>query len=209
MKFRRRDLTARRCLALDFDSACLRAAHKSGTYRSLRSSQSSSSGAIGGHNKTKLSCVRRGCHEHPLPYVSARCLQRARSSHRKPKRHGTPFNPAGPSLTRLLQGAAAALSQRSSSASTGTDGCLEAPVKKVANERADSAVVASLVPICVDKFRQVANATANLNESNKISYAWDRSTFVEKGGWATMPGAASPDSTVARACAEMLGNLKP
>jgi hypothetical protein len=80
---------------------------------------------------------------------------------------------------------------------------------KIAKERADSAAVVALAPICVDKFRQAANATENLSELNKINYAWDRGSFVEKGGWATMPGAASPDSAVARACAEMISTLKP
>jgi hypothetical protein len=81
---------------------------------------------------------------------------------------------------------------------------LGSTVEKVAKERAGSAVVAALAPICVDKFRQMDIATANLSELNKINYDWDRGTFVEKGGWATMPGAASADSAVARACAEML-----
>jgi hypothetical protein len=82
---------------------------------------------------------------------------------------------------------------------------LGSTVEKVAKERAGSAVVAALAPICVDKFRQAADAPANLNELNKINYDWDRSTFVEKGGWATMPGAASADTAVAQACARMLG----
>jgi hypothetical protein len=82
---------------------------------------------------------------------------------------------------------------------------LGSTVEKVAKEQADTAVVAALAPICVDQFRQAENATANLSELNN----WDRGTFVEKGGWATMPGAASADLAVARACVEMLGNLKP
>jgi len=115
----------------------------------------------------------------------------------------------GPSLTRLLQGAAAGALVTIIVGFNWGGWTLGSTVEKVAKERADSAVVAALVPIGVDKFRQTANATANLSELNKISYAWDRGTFVEQGGWATMPGAASPDSAVARACAEMLGNLKP
>src|SRR5262245_40349025 len=72
--------------------------------------------------------------------------------------------------------------------------------RKVAKAQADAAVVTALAPICVvDKFRQAANAQANLTELNKINYDWDRSTFVEKGAWATMPGAVSPDTAVAQA----------
>jgi hypothetical protein len=76
-----------------------------------------------------------------------------------------------------------------------------------ARERAASAVVTSLVPICVDKFRQHANASENLVQLEKVS-SWQRGTFIEKGGWATMPGSTAPDSAVARACGEMLSTSK-
>jgi hypothetical protein len=110
----------------------------------------------------------------------------------------------GESVTRLLQGAAAGAVATMVVGFNWGGWTLASTVEKVAKERADSAVVVALAPICVDKFRQAANATGNLSELSKISYDWDRGTFVEKGGWATMPGAASPDSSVARACAEML-----
>jgi hypothetical protein len=77
-------------------------------------------------------------------------------------------------------------------------------VEMVAKERADSAVVAALAPICVDKFRRAPNATENLSALNKFRFDWDRDLFLEKGGWATMPGATSPDPAVARICAETL-----
>jgi hypothetical protein len=115
----------------------------------------------------------------------------------------------GESLTRLLQGAAAGAAVTMIIGFNWGGWALGSTVDKVAKDRADSAVVVALAPICVDKFRHAANATENLSELNKISYTWDRGTFVEKGGWATMPGAASPDSAVARACAEMIGTLKP
>jgi alpha/beta superfamily hydrolase len=114
----------------------------------------------------------------------------------------------GPSLTRLLQGAAAGAVVTMIVGFNWGGWTLGSTVEKVAKERAGSAVVAALAPICVDKFRQAADAPANLNELNKINYDWDRSTFVEKGGWATMPGAASADTAVAQACARMLGKLQ-
>jgi hypothetical protein len=110
----------------------------------------------------------------------------------------------GESLRRLLQGAAAGAVATMIVGFNWGGWTLGSTVEKVAKERADSAVVGALAPICVDQFRQAANATANLSELSKISYNWDRETFVEKGGWATMPGAASSNSSVARACAEML-----
>jgi hypothetical protein len=78
----------------------------------------------------------------------------------------------------------------------------------LAKNSAATAVVAALTPICVEKFRQAADASANLVEMKKATYAWDQSKFVEKGGWATMPGSAEPNSAVAKACAESLGSNK-
>ncbi|MBR0880878.1 pimeloyl-ACP methyl ester carboxylesterase [Bradyrhizobium japonicum] len=78
----------------------------------------------------------------------------------------------------------------------------------LAKNSAATAVVAALTPICVEKFRQAADASANLVEMKKATYAWDQSKFVEKGGWATMPGSAEPNSAVAKACAESLGSQK-
>jgi len=78
----------------------------------------------------------------------------------------------------------------------------------LAKNNAATAVVAALTPICVEKFRQATDASANLVEMKKATYAWDQSKFVEKGGWATMPGSTEPNSAVARACAESLGREK-
>lgn len=78
----------------------------------------------------------------------------------------------------------------------------------LAKNSAAAAVVAALTPICVEKFRQAADASANLVEMKKATYSWDQSKFVEKGGWATMPGSAEPNSAVATACAESLGREK-
>jgi hypothetical protein len=110
----------------------------------------------------------------------------------------------GDSLKRFLQGAAAGAVVTMIIGFNWGGWTLGGTVDKVAKERADSAVVAALAPICVEKFRQAENATTNLSELNKLSYAWDRRTFVEKGGWATMPGEASADLGVAQACAEVL-----
>jgi alpha/beta superfamily hydrolase len=78
----------------------------------------------------------------------------------------------------------------------------------LAKNRAATAVVAALTPICVEKFRLAADASANLAEMKRTAHLWDQSKFVEKGGWATMPGSTEPNSAVARACAESLGREK-
>jgi alpha/beta superfamily hydrolase len=78
----------------------------------------------------------------------------------------------------------------------------------LAKNSAATAVLAALTPICVERFRQAADASANLVEMKKATYASDQSKFVEKGGWATMPGSAEPNSAVAKTCAESLGSKK-
>jgi hypothetical protein len=80
--------------------------------------------------------------------------------------------------------------------------------EKMAQERADSAVVAALTPICIEKFKESEQAAQNLEALKKISYSWERGTFVEKGGWATFPGNDKPNSDVARACADALSKQK-
>ena len=79
---------------------------------------------------------------------------------------------------------------------------------KLADERADSAVVAALTPICVEKFLQNSEAKANLAVLQKISTTWERGDYLEKGGWATRPGATASDYHLARACAEKLAQAK-
>jgi hypothetical protein len=80
-----------------------------------------------------------------------------------------------------------------------TGGTAEATAK----QRASAAVVSALAPICADKFRQRADVSAKLVEFKKAS-SWEQGLFIEKGGWATMPGSTTADSAVARACAEIL-----
>ena len=83
---------------------------------------------------------------------------------------------------------------------------LGSAAEKMATERAETAVVAALAPICVANFQQQTDAAAKLVAFNKIS-SWDRRAVIEKGGWATMPGSNTPNSAVASACAEKLGSL--
>src|SRR5512134_986531 len=74
-----------------------------------------------------------------------------------------------------------------------------------ATQRADSAVVAALAPICVERFNGATDSAANLVALRKVD-SWSQGEFVEKGGWATLPGSNSPDqvTAVARACATLL-----
>jgi hypothetical protein len=77
----------------------------------------------------------------------------------------------------------------------------------LADSSAKSAVVAAIAPICVQQFQRSTEAAANLTELKKAS-SWERATFVEKGGWAVMPGSKAPDLGVTQACANLLEGLK-
>jgi hypothetical protein len=81
---------------------------------------------------------------------------------------------------------------------------LGSTAERMAKERSQTAVVDVLAPICVEKFQHQADAATKLSEFKKVS-SWDRRSFIEKGGWATMTGTDGPNSAVVTACAERLG----
>ena len=72
------------------------------------------------------------------------------------------------------------------------------PAKTLADSTANSAVVAAIAPICVDQFQRSAAAADNLTALKKID-SWQQAAYVEKGGWATMPGSKAANSGVSQA----------
>ncbi|MBI3196597.1 MAG: hypothetical protein HYZ40_03605 [Rhodospirillales bacterium] len=76
---------------------------------------------------------------------------------------------------------------------------------KTAAAAASDARVAALAPICAASFRAQGDSALKIAELAKAS-SWDRGNVIEKSGFATMQGAKSADSDVARACAEILEN---
>ena len=114
----------------------------------------------------------------------------------------------GESLTRLLQGMAAGAIATLVIGFNWGGWVTGGSAKEMVQNSTNSAVVKALAPICVDNFNRQVNAAASLIELKKVN-SWQQGSFIEKGGWATMPGGASPDTAVARVCADMLGNLKP
>ena len=70
-----------------------------------------------------------------------------------------------------------------------TAGTAEAQAK----QRASAAMVAALAPICVDNFRRGSDAAAQQIELRKV-YSWHWGSFIEKRGWATMPGTTTRTS---------------
>ena len=82
---------------------------------------------------------------------------------------------------------------------------LGSTAERLAVSRAESAAVAVLSPICVEKFQHSTDVATNL-EALKKAQSWSRGEFVEKGGWATLLGSQSPErvAAIASACAELL-----
>lgn len=91
----------------------------------------------------------------------------------------------------------------------------------MAAQRANTAVVSALTPICVAQFVNSAKASAATPDSKaaqaksegallaalKKTEEWERSDFVAKKGWATMPGSTKPNDAVAESCAQKLASL--
>jgi hypothetical protein len=74
---------------------------------------------------------------------------------------------------------------------------------KVAEARADDAVAQRLAPICVMRAKADPGRDAKMKELKDVS-SWGYGEFVQKQGWATMPGEKEPDRGVAEACAKLL-----
>jgi hypothetical protein len=65
----------------------------------------------------------------------------------------------------------------------------------------DEAVLASQAAICVAQFMKQPNHEEKLKELGEVS-SYQRSDFIEKGGWDKMPGQEKADYGVSRACAD-------
>ena len=83
---------------------------------------------------------------------------------------------------------------------------LDSTAERMASDRADSAIVSVLAPICVEKFQQQSDSATKLIEFKKTP-SWDQRSLIEKAGWATMPGSEKSNSAVATACADKLGRI--
>jgi hypothetical protein len=77
---------------------------------------------------------------------------------------------------------------------------------RTTRQRSVEAVLAAQAAICVAQFMKDPNHQAHLQALGKLS-SYQRSTFIEKGGWDKMPGEETAGYAVARACAEGLDVL--
>jgi len=87
-----------------------------------------------------------------------------------------------------------------------TSGSAKAEAKAMATD----AVMNRLAPIAVAQFMQDPNKEERLKELKKLK-SWgenNRSDYVQKQGWATMPGEKEPDGQVADEVARRLMDLK-
>lgn len=79
---------------------------------------------------------------------------------------------------------------------------------EMAEQQGEKAVIAALTPICVAQFKsQTQDIKTTKLAALKGESSWARGDFVEKQGWATMPGAKEPEDEVAGACATELMKL--
>jgi hypothetical protein len=79
--------------------------------------------------------------------------------------------------------------------------------ERMANDRAEAAVVTALVPFCV------ANAEHDADPAKLVKFkaeesSYSRSQLVADSGWATMPGTSEPDRALASACSDKLQGPK-
>ncbi len=70
-------------------------------------------------------------------------------------------------------------------------------------QRSEEAVLATGAAICVAQFIKDPNYKEKLKELKALN-SYDRSAFIEKGGWDKMPGEKTASDTVSRACADGL-----
>ena len=82
--------------------------------------------------------------------------------------------------------------------------------KTEARLAAGQAVLERLAPIAVAQFMQDPNKEERLKELKKLdSYGMNnRTDYVKKQGWATMPGEKEPDGRVAEEAADLLVKIK-
>jgi hypothetical protein len=78
-----------------------------------------------------------------------------------------------------------------------------ASARGASDTNSNTAVVGVLAPICAVQFHQQTDAAAKLTELKALR-SYERAAFIEKGGWATMPGSEKPFAGVAAACGTIL-----
>jgi hypothetical protein len=76
--------------------------------------------------------------------------------------------------------------------------------EEMANRRAEAAVTAALVPVCLAQSKADPNGVAKLAEFKAITSSYEQQEYLVKSGWATLPGNGTANGNVAEACANAL-----
>jgi hypothetical protein len=106
-------------------------------------------------------------------------------------------------LTRLLQGAAVGAIATMLVGFYWGGWSLRSTADKLAKERAESAVVAALAPVCAEKFTALPDADAKKVTLSKVD-SWKRRDEFPKE-FVTLPGESYPSSALVDACYTLLG----
>ena len=79
--------------------------------------------------------------------------------------------------------------------------------ESMADKSANAAVVKALVPVCVARAQMDPETGPLLQELGGVTSKYERRSFVEKAGWAKMPGDDTSNRNLAEACAKALKEL--
>ena len=112
----------------------------------------------------------------------------------------------GPSLKRLLQGAAVGAAATMVVGFNWGGWWLGSTADKMIKEQSTLAVVAALAPVCADKFRAQPDAAVKIIALSK-AYPWKRAEEFPKE-LVTIPGETEPSSALADACYALLAAPK-
>jgi hypothetical protein len=81
---------------------------------------------------------------------------------------------------------------------------LGSSAEMLADKQSDAAVVAALLPICINQSQMDPERLVKLETFSAIKSSYEQRDFVMKAGWATMPKADAPNQALASACADVL-----
>ncbi len=105
-----------------------------------------------------------------------------------------------PGITGAIVGAIATMIVGFSQGGWYTGGSAE----RLAQQRADGAVIDALVPICVSQSKLDPDMTAKIEQLLAMKSSYEQRDFVIKSGWATMPATDGPNRDLASKCADAL-----